>query len=66
MNANKQALNQTGQIGLLILIASMAVAVFFAGSLGFAVIIWGILGFYLLTHQEFSLKRYLSAGRPKK
>jgi len=66
MNANKRPLNRTGQIGLLVLVGSMTVAVFSGGSVAFITVLSGILGFYLLTHQDLSLKKVPSTGGPKK
>jgi hypothetical protein len=52
MNASKQPLNRTGQVGLVVLIGSLTLATFSAGPAGLIEIFCGILGFYLLTHQD--------------
>jgi hypothetical protein len=62
MNTNKQVLNRTGQIGLVVLVASMTAAVFSGGSMAFVALLSGILGFYLLSHQEFSFRAFFMVG----
>lgn len=66
MNANKQLLNRTGQVGILVLVGAMTMSVFIGGLYAFVALLSGILGFYLLTHQEFSLKKPSPPGGPER
>ena len=62
----KKPLTRLGQVGLMLLVASMTAGVFVGGSVGFVAIICAIVGFYLLTHQDFSLRDFFSVKPPPK